>query len=141
MDAAETRTIRLTVRNELSEIGQLRDALDRHAEELAMPADSLAQLQVAVDELVSNVIRHAWPPGGSHRFVVSMTLSAGTARIDVIDDGVSFDPRRAPVPMPPGSASKRTIGGRGLMMLPTLVDRVDYVRVGNQNHTTLHKHW
>jgi anti-sigma regulatory factor (Ser/Thr protein kinase) len=140
MDGADTRTIRLTVRNELSEIAQLRDALDRHAEELAMPPDSLAQLQVAVDELVSNVIRHAWPPGGSHELVVSMTLSARAARIEVIDDGVSFDPRRAPVPVP-RSGSKRTIGGRGLLMLPTLVDRIDYVRAGDRNHTTLHKHW
>jgi anti-sigma regulatory factor (Ser/Thr protein kinase) len=139
MDPAQTRTIELTMRNELAEMAQLRDTVDRCAAELAMPAKALFQLQVALDELVSNVIRYAWPSGGSHQFLVRVTLGPCAAKVEVIDDGVSFDPRRS-APQAP-SEGKLSIGGRGITMLRTLVDGIDYARIDNRNHTTLHKHW
>ena len=137
----QTRTVQLTMRNELSEIGQLRDAVDRFAGELEIPSGSVIQLQVALDELVSNVIRHAWPPGGTHQFVVRVTLWPKAAKVEVIDDGIFFDPRRAAAARQPPRNDKRQIGGRGLMMMETLVDSIDYARIGNRNHTTLNKHW
>jgi serine/threonine-protein kinase RsbW len=141
MDAVETRTVELTLRNELSDVGPLRDAVDRCAAELAIPARSLFQLQVALDELVSNVIGYAWPQGGVHRFLVSVTLWPKAAKIDVIDDGVAFDPRPAASEAAPATERPHTIGGRGLGMLGQLVDRIDYARIDNRNHTTLHKNW
>jgi serine/threonine-protein kinase RsbW len=141
MDPAQTRTIQLTMRNELADMAQLRDAVDRCAAELAMPPKPLFQLQVALDELVSNVIRYAWPPGGAHQFQVRVTLSPKDAKIEVIDDGVSFDPRRSSPGGAPPPDGRLPIGGRGIMMLKSLVDGIDYARVGNHNHTTLHKHW
>ena len=141
MEPSQTRTVHLTMRNELSEIGQLRDAVDRFAGELEIPPGSVIQLQVALDELVSNVIRYAWPPGGSHQFLVRVTLWPKAAKVEVIDDGVSFDPTRMPAARAPLQNEKRQIGGRGLTMMKTLVDRIDYARVDNRNHTTLNKHW
>lgn len=140
MERARTRTFELTLRNELADMAQLRDAVDRCAAELALPAKALFQLQVALDELVSNVIRYAWLPGGSHQFLVRVTLEPNTAKVEVVDDGVSFDPRSAPAAQPP-PGGKLSVGGRGIAMLRSLVDRIDYARIGNRNHTTLHKHW
>jgi serine/threonine-protein kinase RsbW len=140
MNRVETRTVELILRNALSEVSQLRDAVDDCAAELAIPAWALFQLQVALDELVSNVIGHAWPTGGSHQFTVRVIVSPRQAKVEVIDDGVAFDPRTA-ASAAQAAPEPRTIGGRGLRMLRQLVDRIDYARIDNRNYTTLHKHW
>jgi len=140
-NSSETRTVQLTIHNELSEIEQLRDAVDRLGGELNVPTRSLIQLQVALDEIVSNVIRHAWPSGGAHQFRVRVTLGPKTAEVEVIDDGKSFDPRRAPPPPDLPAGEKLPVGGRGLAMLSQLVDSIGYARVDGCNRTTLKKNW
>ncbi|MCC6776894.1 MAG: ATP-binding protein [Hyphomicrobiales bacterium] len=136
----ETRTVELTLRNAPTEVSQLRDAIDRCAAELSVPARAVFQLQVAIDELVSNVIGHAWPGGGSHQFLVRVIVSSQGARVEVIDDGIAFDSGTAADAAHP-SADRHQIGGRGLGLLAQLVDRIEYARIDNRNHTTVHKHW
>src|SRR5947209_7475701 len=141
MNSLETRTVQLVIRNELSEIAQIRDAVDRVAGELSVPIRSLNQLQIALDEVVSNVIRHAWPSGGTHQFIVRVTLEPTAAKVEVVDDGMSFDPRRTSHPGETPTNQQPAIGGRGILMLKNLVDSIDYARVDGRNHTTLKKHW
>ena len=141
MNSLETRTVQLTIHNELSEVAQLRDAVDRLAEELKVPTRSLIQLQVALDEVVSNVIQYAWPSGGTHAFLVRVTLGPTAAKVEVVDDGMSFDPRQAPDPREAPEGRQPAVGGRGISMLKNLVDSIDYARVDGCNHTTLKKNW
>jgi anti-sigma regulatory factor (Ser/Thr protein kinase) len=141
MNSLETRTVQLTIHNELSEVAQLRDAVDRLAEELKVPTRSLIQLQVALDEVVSNVIQYAWPSGGTHEFLVRVTLGPTAAKVEVVDDGMSFDPRQAPDPREAPEGRQPAVGGRGISMLKNLVDSIDYARVDGCNHTTLKKNW
>jgi serine/threonine-protein kinase RsbW len=141
MTSLSTRTVQLTIHNELSEIAQVRDAVDRLADELKVPARAVIQLQVALDEVVSNIIQYAWPAGGIHEFLVRVTLEPTAAKIEVVDDGMSFDPRGAPEPREREPNEQLAIGGRGIPMLKKLVDSIDYARVDGCNHTTLKKHW
>ena len=141
MNPLETRTVQLTIHNDLAEIEQLRDTVDRLAGELQVPPRPLIQLQVALDELVSNVIRYAWPAGGTHQLVVRLTLGPTAARIEVVDDGMSFDPRESHDPPQVAAGLPVPIGGRGISMLKNLVDSIDYVRVDGCNHITLNKRW
>ena len=141
MNLLNTRTVQLTIHNDLSEIEQLRDTVDRLAGEMKVPSRPLIQLQVALDELVSNVIRYAWPSGGSHQVFVRLTLGPTAAEVEVVDNGASFDPRETPDPPEAAAGQALPIGGRGISMLKKLVDSIDYARVDGCNHTTLKKHW
>ena len=70
------RSVDLVIHNDLSEIAVVRDTLDRLGSEFAVPAPALMQLQVALDEIVSNVVKYSWPDGSKHKFLVRITVSA-----------------------------------------------------------------
>jgi serine/threonine-protein kinase RsbW len=133
------RSVDLVIRNDLSEIAVVRDTLERLGNELAVPAPALMQLQVALDEIVSNVVKYSWPDGSKHKFLVRITVRETGVVLDIFDDGQPFDPLEAPEPAraPPGQRPRP--GGVGIHMVKKLVDDLAYERVDGRNHTSLTK--
>jgi serine/threonine-protein kinase RsbW len=134
-----TRSVDLVIHNDLAEIGIVRDALDQLGGELEVPARALMQLQVALDEIVSNVVRYSWPDGGKHEFLVRITVNATGVSLDIFDDGQPFDPRGAPEPNAPPERQRPRPGGVGIHMIKKLVDDLAYERIDGRNHTSLTK--
>jgi serine/threonine-protein kinase RsbW len=133
------RSVDLVIHNDLSEIVVVRDALDQLGGELEVPAHALMQLQVALDEIVSNVVKYSWRDGGKHKFLVRITVSATGVALDIFDDGQPFDPREAPEPNPPVEGRRSRPGGVGIHMIKKLVDGFAYERIDGRNHTSLTK--
>jgi anti-sigma regulatory factor (Ser/Thr protein kinase) len=131
--------IELTIRNRTADVAVVRDALDRLGVEQGIPAKALIELQVAIDEIISNVIKYAWPDGDPHELQVRMAVGDSVAEVDIIDDGQRYDPRDAPAPAPPRSGIRPPTGGRGVHLVKQLVDRFEYARVGERNHVKLTK--
>jgi serine/threonine-protein kinase RsbW len=138
MPRQAARSIAFVIRNDLAEIAGPRDALERMGEELGVPAKALMQLQVALDEIASNVIRYGWPDGGDHTFSVRIVGQPDRMEVEIVDDGRAFDPRQAPQPEPQ-PAGRRQPGGLGVHMVRQLVDRLDYERAGGHNRTVIMK--
>jgi serine/threonine-protein kinase RsbW len=100
---------------------------------------ALTQLQVALDEVVANVIKYSWNDGGQHELLVRITVRPDRVDLEIFDDGREFDPVTAPSPSlaPEGQRLRR--GGLGIHMIKKLVDRFSYERTDGCNHTTLSK--
>jgi anti-sigma regulatory factor (Ser/Thr protein kinase) len=126
------------VRNDISDMGLVRDTLDNLGREFRIPVRALTQLQVALDEVVSNVIKYSWDDGGQHEFLVRITVRPDGVDLEIFDDGREFDPVTA---LLPNHAPKRPPrpGGLGIHIIMKLVDRFAYERVEGRNHTTLSK--
>jgi serine/threonine-protein kinase RsbW len=133
------RSIELTIRNELASISVVRDALDRFGAEHGIPGAILIDLQVVLDEIISNVIKYAWPEGGAHELLVSLTAGDGAIEVEVVDDGRPYDPRDATPPERARPGSSPAPGGVGIHLVRQLVDGVEYERVGKHNRTRLIK--
>ena len=136
-----TRSVDVTIRNETSQIAVVRDELDRLAVQWALPERALIHLQVALDEIVSNVIKYSWTDGGKHEVLVRIAAHPTGVSLDIFDDGRPFDPRQAPAPGPPPPGQRPRPGGVGIQMARKLVDELAYERVGGRNHTRLTKHF
>jgi anti-sigma regulatory factor (Ser/Thr protein kinase) len=132
-------TTELVIRNEIPQLALLSAAIERIGREHALAQKPLAQLQVTLDEIVSNVIKYAWPEGGSHEIRIRIAVDAGKVKVDVADDGMSFDPRNTAPPSPPQSGQRRRPGGVGLHMVRQMMDSFEYTRIGGWNHSTLTK--
>lgn len=128
----------LTIRNDVGELVAVTEALDRLGEKIGFPTKALMQLQVALDEALSNVIKYAWPDGGSHQFRVRIEQRESDIAIAISDDGLPFDPRAQPPPGPAGGRRPRP-GGVGIQMIRQLVDAFDYARIDGLNCVTLTK--
>jgi len=131
-------TVDLTIRNDVAELVAVSDALDRLGEEIGFPPKALMQLQVALDEILSNVIKYAWVDAGSHQFRVRIEPRESDIDIVITDDGLPFDPRAQPPPAPAGGRRPRP-GGVGIQMVRQLVDGFDYARIDDLNCVTLTK--
>jgi serine/threonine-protein kinase RsbW len=133
------RSIELTLRNNPADISVVRSALDRFGAEERIPGAVLIEMQVVLDEIVSNVIKYAWPEGGSHEFLVRLTIDETTVGVEVVDDGQAYDPRDAPLPAPVSSGRRRPPGGLGVHLIKQLVDFLEYERVDEHNRVSLRK--
>jgi serine/threonine-protein kinase RsbW len=133
--------IDLAIRNDLAELTVVSDMLERLGRERAIPAPALVQVQVALDEMLSNIIKYAWSDGGVHEVRLRIGVQDGKIDISIVDDGKPFDPRGQPVPAPPRPDREPRTGGVGIHMTRQLVDRIDYARIDGRNHLTLVKQY
>lgn len=97
-------------------------------------------MQIAFDEVLTNVIDYAHADGGEHVVSVLLRVYGDRLEAEVIDDGAAFDPL-AEVATPDFDASieERQIGGLGMHLVRTLVDDVRYRRHAAHNHLRLCK--
>lgn len=133
------QTIHIVIRNIIADLAIVTAAMERVGSEYGMPEKSLFQLQIALDEIVSNVIKYAWPEVGAHKIEIRIAVRDDGVEVEIIDDGRMFDPRDAPKRGKPHIGQRPRPGGVGVQMTKRLVDRIGYARIGNRNHTTLTK--
>ena len=133
------RSVDILINNDISEIAVVRDSLEQLGNELNVPMRAIMQLQVALDEVVSNVVKYSWPDGGKHQLLVRITVNAAGVALDIYDDGQPFDPRDAPEPVAPPAGKRPRPGGVGIHVVKQLVDDLAYERVDGRNHTRLKK--
>jgi serine/threonine-protein kinase RsbW len=95
------------------------------------------RLRLSVDELVTNVIMHGYPPGSEGQVELSGSARDGQATIVVTDSAAHFDPtgdrRRVPA-RDPGDLAP---GGAGLTLVKMSADVLGYERAGQLNRTTV----
>ena len=133
MPRPTAQTTEVIIPNKLAELANLRDSLGRIGLELGVPERPLIQLQVALDEIASNVIKYSWLDDDTHELRVRITAHPDRVKIEIVDDGQEFDPRRAP------PAGRGTPGGVGIQLVKQLVDRIEYERSGGYNRTVMTK--
>ena len=132
-------TIDLVIRNDLQDLAILTEAMERIGTEHKIAPKTLKELHVVLDEVVSNVIRYAWPEGGKHEICVCIAVRAGEVKIEIVDDGVMFDPLTVRAPERPAPGQRPRHGGVGIHMMRQLVDTLEFARIGGRNHLTIRK--
>lgn len=92
---------------------------------------SQTQINVAIDELFSNVVHYS----GSSKLTLVLEVNQDvlTASLTFIDEGVAYDPLKKDDPDTTLSAEEREIGGLGIFLVKKTMDDVEYKREGNKN--------
>jgi anti-sigma regulatory factor (Ser/Thr protein kinase) len=95
-------------------------------------------VQLAVEELVLNVIRHGSHGDTNRNISLGIDLDdARHAMLEVVDDADAFDPRTTPEPDFDEMLLGARIGGLGIHLVRSLVASLDYQRVDNKNRVRL----
>ena len=129
----------LELRNRLEDLALLERGLTRFAEEHGLPARELHGLNLVLDEIVTNLIEHAYDDEAEHAIRIRLALSSGELRVEVEDDGRPFDPLAAPPPELGVEPRERRMGGLGLHFVRRSVDALEHRRVGGRNLLRLRK--
>ncbi len=132
----------LILRNEVKQIGVLTEFIEGICEEMGLDAMLTFNLNLALEEAVTNVIMYAYPTDEEH----SMTMKTWTENNDTVltfelsDQGKPFDPiKNAPEVNTTLSAEERGIGGLGIFLIKKIMDEVNYRREENTNILTMKK--
>ncbi len=130
----------LKVKNEREELDRIAVAVEDIARQDGWPEDLLFKINLVLEEVGLNIIYYAFD-SGSHEFDIIVTSSAQAITIEAIDDGRPYDPlTETPLPDLDASIECRPVGGLGVHLVRTLMDRSDYQRVDGRNCLTLVKY-
>ena len=129
----------VTLVNERSEVERLSGLVEAFGEEQGLPADAIFAVNLALDEVVTNVIRYAHDDARQHSIFVRLTLEQDALVAEVEDDGRPFNPLDAPVPDIGAGIEDRPIGGLGIHLVRSVMSAVEYRREDGRNVLTIRK--
>ena len=123
----------------MPEIERLAEEVTRFANQHGVPPETAGDLNLALEEVVANVIMHAYPQGGAHEIRVDVTAEMDRVAAAVVDDGVAFDPLQRAEPNVALPLEERPVGGLGILLARRVMDDLHYAREGGRNHLTMAK--
>ena len=114
--------------------------MDERLEAIGCPMKANMQIDVAIDEVFTNIASYAYPDGtGQATVQFAFDESSRTVRITFLDSGIPFDPLQKPDPDITLPAEERQIGGLGIYMVKKSMDRMEYRYENGMNILSLIK--
>ena len=130
-------TVRLPA--DLREIERLNRLIRQFGELHEVPSRALYAVNLALDEIVTNVVRHAFEDPKDQEVIVHVIAKPTEVITEVSDSGRAFDPLAVPAPNLDAPLAERTLGGLGIHLVRSLMDGVEYRREGEKNVLTMRK--
>ena len=114
--------------------------VEEQLEAVGCPIKAQMQINVAIDELFSNIANYAYnPETGPATVRVEVTEEPLEVTITFIDEGVPYDPLAKEDPDITLSAEERRIGGLGIFLVKKSMDDVTYEYKNGQNVLSIRK--
>jgi serine/threonine-protein kinase RsbW len=137
VQARTTRAVKasLTISfpSQTSFLGLVREITKRMAESAGFSAGTAERLALAVDEATTNVIEHAYRGSGDREIELRIEDRGPEFRVEVVDSGVTVDPRTVPRVDLDRYVSERRTGGLGVHLMGKIMDSVTFRRSARRN--------
>lgn len=134
----------LSIINDVAEITALEPFVEQITDAFSLDMGLSFQLQLVLDEAVSNVVHYAYGEAKGMPITINADLlEDGDGRqltLTITDEGMEFNPlEQAPEVDTTLSAEEREIGGLGIFLIRQTMDDVIYERKENKNIFTMVK--
>ena len=134
-----TASMSVTLVNELSEVDRLSSLVEAFGEAEGLGPESIFSVNLALDEVITNIIRYAHDDGQQHPILVRLALDQDVLSVEVEDDGRAFNPLDVPPPDIGATLDDRPIGGLGIHLVRSVMTAVEYRRENDRNVLTMKK--
>jgi anti-sigma regulatory factor (Ser/Thr protein kinase) len=118
----------LVLANRLGELTRLTQWLRDWTVAEGLEPEVAQALDLALEEVVVNVMNHAYGPGVDLPIIVRLGLEGDRLAIQVEDQGPAYDPLAAPAPPAETPLLERTPGGLGIFLVRTIMDEMSWER-------------
>ena len=133
------RERRLKIAAELGSVSRIIDEAIGFCADCGLTAATADELALVLEELLTNLVVHGLGGAPGHVAEVALACDGRSLTAVFTDDGPAFDPCAHPLPDLEGELEDRPVGGLGIYLIRTFMDRVEYHRSGNRNRLTLRK--
>ena len=130
----------ITLKAEIGNIPQVIAFIEEQLETAGCPLRAQMQIDVAVDELFSNISRYAYvPETGEATVRFAYDAAKKAVLITFIDSGVPFNPLERSAPDTHVPLERRSIGGLGIHLVRNTMDGMEYEYKDGRNVLTIRK--
>ncbi len=128
----------IIVNNEVSEISKVLEFVSAKSEKLPLSSKDKNQVEIAIDEIISNIVHYAYGEGKG-KATVKLESNDSEMTIIVEDSGVPYNPLEKEDPDTTLSAEERGIGGYGIFIVKKVMDDLEYEYKDGKNILTMRK--
>ena len=124
---------KLVIKNDITEISKLAIFIEELSEELALAPELTFNLNLVLEEAVSNVILYAYGEEKQKEITLLANMSDNNLIFVLTDSGQEFDPTKVPDADVTLSAEEREIGGLGIFLIRQIMNTIEYQRMDGKN--------
>lgn len=130
----------ITVPAQIDQLMEVTAFVDQELEAHDCSMKAQMQIELALDEILTNIASYAYKPGtGDATIRVDIDSDTRMATIVFLDSGVPYDPLQKADPDTTLSADERQIGGLGIFLVKKTMDDMFYAYEDGKNVLTLKK--
>ena len=130
----------LTIEATVGNIPVITDFVDRELEALACPLKAQMQIDMAVDEVFSNIAFYAYhPETGDVTVRIETEEDPLSVVLTFIDHGIPYNPLERKDPDVSLPVDERPVGGLGIFLVKKVMDGISYEHRDGRNILILKK--
>jgi serine/threonine-protein kinase RsbW len=129
----------IKLKNQVSELDLMAQFIEETGEELELDMELLMNLNLVLEEMVSNIIFYAYPEGTEGTIELAVESDGKELTFFINDYGREFDPTQKADPDVSINPAERDIGGMGIFIVRNIMDKVTYQRLNGKNILTMKK--
>jgi anti-sigma regulatory factor (Ser/Thr protein kinase) len=124
--------------DDINEINQIEIIVDRINTTHSISEKVNYHLNLILEELISNMILYGFLQKSASNFIdVLIQMNQNELSIQLIDNGISFNPLEQETVNINKNLEERAIGGLGIFFVKTFAKKIKYKRINEQNHLSL----
>jgi sigma-B regulation protein RsbU (phosphoserine phosphatase) len=132
--------LRLNLHATPEEVMRAVAALEVFCEQQCVPGTLIHGLTLALEEIASNIVNHAFMKNADQTWTVSFQRIDDRLYIETRDRGIAFNPLTVPPPKLGPDLDELAYGGIGIYLTRRFVDDLAYTREANENVLRMTKH-
>jgi len=129
----------LRIKNQISELERVAQFIEEIGDELHLDMELQMNLNLVMEEMVSNVIFYAYPKESDSEIELLAKSDGKSLTFVLSDQGKEFDPTAQEDADPDVNPIDREIGGMGIFIVKNIMNRVTYQRLEGKNLLTMTK--
>jgi serine/threonine-protein kinase RsbW len=129
----------LKFKNEDQELNRVAEFMESVCDELQLDMHQAMKLQLAMEEMVTNVIFYAYPKGTNADITLTAESDGQELTFVLSDTGKPFDPTAKEDADIESNPMDREQGGMGILIVKNIMNEVSYQRFGEENRLTMKK--
>lgn len=114
-------------------LSAIRSFVSSHAEEEGFSAQKVADIQLAVDEAYTNIIKHAYKNDSNQEVIINLEFDDEKMVVTLTDHGIGFDVEKYKKPNLKKQIERKKRGGMGVYLIRKLMDEVSYHAKNHKN--------
>ena len=129
----------LRIKNQISELEKVAQFVEEIGEELGLNMELQMNLNLVMEEMVTNVIFYAYPEGVIADIELLAKSDGKELTFVLSDQGKEFDPTAKEDTDLDVNPADRDLGGMGIFIVKNIMNKVTYQRLEGKNLLTMTK--